>query len=103
FLGFVLLLVGARLRVIALRRRRRAPAQEDDADPREELHEAVHAHRLDLDRDRLDLEPDEWHFPDPHEPAPTGLLPSTAGARRRVLRAESVTIGQGADRREVHA
>jgi hypothetical protein len=26
---------------------------------------------------------DEWSFPDPDEPAPTGLLPSTASARRR--------------------
>lgn len=26
---------------------------------------------------------DEWSFPDPREPAPTGLLPSTAMARRR--------------------
>jgi hypothetical protein len=26
---------------------------------------------------------DEWSFPDPREPTPTGLLPSTAMARRR--------------------
>jgi hypothetical protein len=25
---------------------------------------------------------DDWEFPDPDEPAPTGLLPSTASARR---------------------
>jgi hypothetical protein len=57
FLGIVLLLGGARLRVVALRRKRRVPGP-------------IHAQRH------------EWAFPDPGAPAPTGLLPSTASARR---------------------
>jgi hypothetical protein len=41
--------------------------------------------RYDDDRydDRYEVVASDWPFPDPSEPAPTGLLPSTAGARRR--------------------
>jgi hypothetical protein len=65
-----LLLVAARLRVLALRRRTahappRAPARGSAPAPSR----------------RADRE--EWAFPDPCEPAPTGILPSTPSARRR--------------------
>jgi len=60
-LGIALLLVAARLRARALRRR------------------AAHAAPPPSRR----AEPDEWPFPDPSAPAPTGVLPSTASARRR--------------------
>jgi hypothetical protein len=68
-LGIALLLVAARLRVLALRRRaaRSAPHRP--------------AVRADVPARRP--EPDEWPFPDPSAPAPRGLLPSTASARRR--------------------
>lgn len=71
FLGIVLLLVGARLRVIALRRKPHVPVPRPTRS-----------------------EPGEWTFPDPEEAAPTGLLPSTASARR-LARA-------GGDRLAVH-
>jgi hypothetical protein len=78
-LGFVLLLVGARLRVLALRRKRRAPDLAPELAPEPEYEEAPTApmHAPDY------AERDEWAFPDPSEPAPTGLLPSTASARRQ--------------------
>jgi hypothetical protein len=68
-LGIALLLVGARLRVRALRRKRapHPPFEVASARPIS----ARRSHR------------DEWPFPDPDEPAPTGILPSTATARRR--------------------
>jgi hypothetical protein len=68
-LVIALLLVGARLRVRALRRKRPShlPLDDDFAEPIV----ARRAHR------------DEWSFPDPDETAPTGILPSTATARRR--------------------
>jgi hypothetical protein len=85
-LGIALLLVGARLRVLALRRRHRPsdrgwraadPAYEEDfAGP-------VVARRVEPAPSRRPAQRDEWPFPDPDEPAPTGLLPSTAGARRQ--------------------
>jgi hypothetical protein len=90
-LGLVLVLVGARLRAIAKRRRNRP---QDSPEPDEV--ETGSFETAELGADGLPLEPaveayheehleehDEWSFPDPEEPAPTGLLPSTAGARRR--------------------
>jgi hypothetical protein len=71
-LGIVLVLVGARLRVLALRRKHRA------SDPGWDDPEPVYAE--DAYPSRGD---DGWSFPDPSEPAPTGLLPSTASARRQ--------------------
>jgi hypothetical protein len=73
-LGVVLLLVGARLRVLALRRRRQASPEwsPDEVEPE------VAASYAWAGEER-----DEWGFPDPDEPAPTGLLPSTATARRQ--------------------
>jgi hypothetical protein len=76
-LGFALLLVAARLRVLALRRKRGSyvPYQEDFERP-------IAVRRAQPAPSRR-AERDEWSFPDPDEPAPTGLLPSTASARRR--------------------
>jgi hypothetical protein len=84
-LVIALLLVGARLRVRALRRkrapaepRRRAPAEPNlrgaDLAYEERFTEPISARRAHRD---------EWPFPDPDEPTPTALLPSTATARRR--------------------
>jgi hypothetical protein len=107
-LGIALFLVGARLRVLALRRRRGSyiPYEEDVERPiavrRAEPAPPGRAERAPPRRAerapprRAERAPprraerDEWSFPDPHEPAPTGLLPSTASARRRarVLAAE---------------
>jgi hypothetical protein len=76
-LGVALVLVAARLRVRILRHRgrhgprpaaqRAVPVPSQRAAPVP----ARHAGR------------DEWPFPDPSAPTPTGLLPSTASARRR--------------------
>jgi hypothetical protein len=93
-LGLVLVLVGARIRVIAKRRRDRVveenePALEDDGLPSEPT---VTAYREQADPEQEDDgyhdlperdARDEWSFPDPDEEAPTGLLPSTAIARRQ--------------------
>jgi hypothetical protein len=76
--------VGARIRVLALRRRKHAP------DPgAHDAHEYHQPPGYDEDFDepapvptRYAAARDEWSFPDPSEPAPTGLLPSTASARR---------------------
>ena len=69
-LVIALLLVGARLRVRVLRRKRapHVPFEAASARP-------IVARRT--------TRRDEWPFPDPDEPAPTALLPSTATARRR--------------------
>ena len=98
-LVIALLLVGARLRVRVLRRKR-APAEpsrrgtdlayeEDFARPIA-AHRAgprpargAPAHRAEQRPSRRAPQRDEWAFPDPDEPAPTGILPSTASARRR--------------------
>ena len=93
-LGLVLVLVGARIRVIAKRRRDRVveedgPALEDDGLPSEPT---VTAYRAEADPEHEDDgyhdlperdARDEWSFPDPDEEAPTGLLPSTARAMRQ--------------------
>jgi hypothetical protein len=50
-----------------------------DEYPRVEHGPVADAHRPQLRRRELD----EWSFPDPREPTPTGLLPSTAMARRK--------------------
>jgi hypothetical protein len=85
-LGIALLLVGARLRVLALRRRR-GPAEATwrgaDRAFEEDFARPIAAHRAEPRPSRRTSERDEWSFPDPDEPAPTGLLPSTASARRR--------------------
>jgi hypothetical protein len=83
-LGIALLLVVARLRVLALRRRAapapsrppagRAGTPARGAAPPLSRATPAPSHRT---------ERDEWPFPDPAAPAPTGLLPSTASARRR--------------------
>jgi hypothetical protein len=118
-LGLVLLLVGARLRVILKRRRARADddmllAEDglpDEAptvvalDPRpsaldpprpleeEDVHEDDAAYeRLHSREDTQEPARDEWSFPDPDEPAPTGLLPSTATAKRRARLREEERI-----------
>jgi hypothetical protein len=98
-LGTALLLVAARLRVLALRRRvghappRRleaganAPARHANPHTRRATPAARRAARGPSGRATPVLsrraEADEWPFPDPSVPAPTGLLPSTASARRR--------------------
>jgi hypothetical protein len=79
-LGVVLLLVGARLRVLALRRRSR-PEPDPDWSPAEEPgyeQETAVTAAVPDPPERYD-----WAFPDPYETAPTGLLPTTAGARRQ--------------------
>jgi hypothetical protein len=76
-LGFVLLLVGARLRVLALRRRVRPAAH--GWSHAEAAHEEAPVARS---PEHAYAGRDDWSFPDPSEPAPTGLLPSTATARR---------------------
>lgn len=88
-LGIVLLLVGARLRARALRRRRGSagPAWRGaDRAYEEDFARPIAAHRAKQRPSRRAPERDEWSFPDPDEPAPTGLLPSTASARRRALK-----------------
>ena len=93
-LGLVLVLVGARIRVIAKRRRDRVV--EDDGPPLEAdglpSEPTVTAYREEADPEHEDGGDhdlperdarDEWSFPDPDEEAPTGLLPSTAIARRQ--------------------
>lgn len=76
-IGLVLLLIGARLRVVARRRRDRA---EEWPEPREHVPHAGDAPRP--YPAPLYAVKGDWNFPDPDEPAPTGLLPSTAGGRR---------------------
>jgi hypothetical protein len=102
-LGLVLLMVGARVRAIAKQRRRPAAdaGREDEAElapdglPRSPSVVAYRdapeeAEALAGDAEELELGDaparDEWSFPDPNEPAPTGLLPSTAIARRQARR-----------------
>lgn len=93
-LGIALLLVGARLRVVALRRRRGSAVpswREADLAYEEDFAVPITARRATAPRPERRADPaprrhaerDEWSFPNPDEPAPTGLLPSTASARRR--------------------
>jgi hypothetical protein len=82
-LGVALLLVGARLRVLALRRRRGPAWRQADRAYDEDFAAPITARRATVPRAPRRAERDEWSFPDPDEPAPTGLLPSTASARRR--------------------
>jgi hypothetical protein len=91
-LGIALLLVVARLRVLALRRRAayapprpaahapRRPAAGRTTPP---VRRAAPPARRATPAPSPRAERDEWPFPDPAAPAPTGLLPSTASARRR--------------------
>ena len=85
-LVIALLLVGARLRVRALRRKR-GPAEPSrrgaDLAYEEDFAAPISAHRGDTRPARRTSRRDEWPFPDPDEPARTALLPSTATARRR--------------------
>lgn len=69
-LGLVLVLVGARIRAV-LKRRGRVTGLAPDGLPHAAPSVATRGRR------------DEWSFPDPDEAAPTGLLPSTAMARRK--------------------
>jgi hypothetical protein len=83
-LGLVFVLVGARIRAV-LKRRGGATGLAPDGLP----HDAPDAAELrytDLDTGRAGR--GEWSFPDPDEAAPTGLLPSTAMARRNARRRE---------------
>lgn len=99
-LGVVLLLAGARIRAIAKRRRR-----PDSGGPLENQGEEVElapdglprsgsvvAYRESVEETEAEDDDferharDEWSFPDPDEPAPTGLLPSTAIAKRKARR-----------------
>jgi hypothetical protein len=85
-LAIALLLVGARLRVLALRRRRGSPEppwRAADREYEEDFAAPITARRATARRVERRPDRDEWSFPDPDEPAPTGLLPSTASARRR--------------------
>jgi hypothetical protein len=88
-LAIALLLVGARLRVLALRRRRHPPG------PGRHGRGPVAHDLLDPSPARRADGRDEWSFPDPSEPAPSGLLPSTASARRR---ARAVAMAGDRDR-----
>ena len=95
-LGFVLLLVGARLRVVI--KRRQVPPAAVAADGLPHDAPAVSAmdaeepedEYVDEDEDVTEVR-DGWSFPDPDEPAPTGLLPSTAMARRQAREQERLT------------
>ena len=69
-LGLVLVLVGARIRAV-LKRRGGVTGLAPDGLPHAAPSVATRGRR------------DEWSFPDPDEAAPTGLLPSTAMARRK--------------------
>ena len=76
-LGLVLVLVGARIRAV-LKRRAGGTGLAPDGLPHGEP--AVgHYAGVEPTRDGRDA----WSFPDPDEAAPTGLLPSTAMARRK--------------------
>lgn len=104
-LGLVLVLVGARIRAVV--RRRRSPTQlAPDGLPYgspdvSELPPTSQARRSRKLSTRMRTREyahagaevrragrDEWPFPDPDEPAPTGLLPSTVTARRKARRRE---------------
>ena len=93
-LVIALFLVGARLRVRALRRKRgpAEPSRRGPAEPsrrgadlayEEDFAAPISAHRGDIRPARRTSRRDEWPFPDPAEPPHTALLPSTATARRR--------------------
>lgn len=111
-LGLVLVLVGARVRALARRRWTRSKLGADGlpggtptvtavAMP---AHDEPEAEREHDERDEADEDDDEahecayaeqsrggrdeWSFPDPNEPAPSGLLPSTAMAKRRARERE---------------
>lgn len=101
-LGLVFLMVGARVRAIARRRRRsRRRLAADGLPDGSPTVNAVHppAHReetqaaeAELEYERTRRERDVWSFPDPNEPAPTGLLPSTAMAKRRARAREGERV-----------
>ena len=76
-LGLVLVLVGARIRAV-LKRRAGVTGLAPDGLPHGEPAVGHHA-GAEPTRDGRDA----WSFPDPDEAAPTGLLPSTAMARRK--------------------
>jgi hypothetical protein len=87
-LGIALLLVGARLRVLALRRRRGPLPERGRGHRTASAYRTAPARPTAPARRTAPAPPprayrDEWSFPDPSEPAPTGLLPSTATARRQ--------------------
>ncbi len=82
-LGFVLFLVGARVRAVMKRREAGPAALAADGLP----HEAPAVSGLAAEEPEEEEDVTEvrhgWSFPDPDEPAPSGLLPSTAMARRQ--------------------
>jgi hypothetical protein len=88
-LGVLLLLVGARLRVRARTRKTRSGVARVDAGPTAGSPAAGGHLEEDLrgSLERLRGPEEDWQFPD-RDPAPTGLLPSTASARRAARLAE---------------
>lgn len=86
-LGFVLFLVGARVRAV-MKRRQAGPAElAPDGLPHEAPAVSGLAAEGPEEEDATEVR-DGWSFPDPDEPAPTGLLPSTAMARRQARERE---------------
>jgi hypothetical protein len=84
-LVIALLLVGARLRVRALRRKRgpAEPSRRAPAEPSRRGADLAYEEDFAAPISARRAHRDEWPFPDPDAPAPTALLPSTATARRR--------------------
>lgn len=81
-LGFVLFLVGARMRAVMKRRQAGPAALAADGLPHEAPAVSGPPAEEPEEEDVTEVR-DGWSFPDPDEPAPTGLLPSTAMARRQ--------------------
>ena len=105
-LGLVLMLVGARIRAVV--KRRRSPTQlapdglpygspdASERPPTSHDEEEAEVEYEDETREYAEVRGggrDEWSFPDPDEPAPTGLLPSTAMAKRKARGHEDERIG----------
>jgi hypothetical protein len=89
-LGFVLFLVGARVRVVMKRRQAGPAALAADGLPDEAPAVSGLVAGEPEEEDVTEVR-DGWSFPDPDEPSPTGLLPSTAMARRQARERERLT------------